>query len=194
MQNTKTTETGSLVVFETEVTTKAGGICLATTDLVETSVVAGTPVGADTNGLFHVVKTALVHEAANNSATDYKVKKGHNFKVADVITTGLLAKAYPITAITTTETDYDTITVGTTLGAAVTTSSVLIQATAQATGSTSAWKYTPVGLLFRDMTVDTSVNTNDLNACVIACAAVREANCPPIGTDVKTALKLIQFT
>ena len=146
MQNTKTTESPLALPFLTKLEDWVGGICIETTDLTQTSLLAGTPVGRDTNELWHVIKQAVMEDTASDSATDYKVDKGHNFKVGDVITTGLSAAAYAITAITTTETDYDTISVGTTLGVALVADDILFQAYGES-ASDSTWKYTPLGLI-----------------------------------------------
>lgn len=78
------------------------------------------PVGKDENGLYHVVKVAVLTDDATNSATTYTVKKGHNFKVGDVLMLAPGGAAYAITAIATNSGDgsKDDLTVGTTLGVA----------------------------------------------------------------------------
>lgn len=191
LQFVKTTETASKTPFVSNIETLPGGVTVAVTDLVQTTVVAGTPVGLDgSSGLYHVVKTAEAQANATNSATDYKVLKGHNFKVGDFLTTGLLKKAFAITAITTTETDYDTITLGTTLGVAVTAGDVLIEATAQATGDTSAYKYTPVGLTGTKFDVVAGAN----HPCdVVVRGSVIESMIPPISSDIKASLSWMRF-
>lgn len=186
MQNVKTTETAGLVVFTSILETKPGGGTLAVADLTQDEVLAGTPVGLDSStNLLHVVKCATMQDDATNSATDYKVEKGHNFIVGDIITSGLLKKAYAITAITTTETAYDTITIGTTLGVAVSAGDILIQATAVATGNTSAYKYTPIGLLGEDTDV---VSGDNHLVSVVHRGSVINDNCPDTHSDIKTTL------
>ena len=53
------------------------------------------------------------------------------------------AKAYKITSINTSETLYDTINVGTTLGEAATAGAALVLAAAESADTTSAFKYVP---------------------------------------------------
>lgn len=191
LQNTKTTETAAKSPFITKLETLPAGVCIATTDLVATSVEAGTPVGLDTDtGLYHVVKTAEAQANASDSATDIRVIKGHNFKVGDFLSTGLLKKAYAITVINTTETAYDTLTIGTTLGVAITDGDTLIEALAEASGNTSAWKYTPVGLV--GTTFDIVSGANHLYDVVVR-GTVDESEIPPIHADIKSALPVIRF-
>lgn len=98
----------------------------------------GTPVSFDTtDGLYHVVKTAKVHETAGATATDYKVAKGSHLKVGDTIYNG--ETGYAITAIDKTNASYDKITVGTTLGAA-TAGDILVVGSATVVGLVSGHK------------------------------------------------------
>lgn len=190
MKITKTTETASNVVFDSILEVQIGGGVVSVSDLTQTVLKAGTPVGKDANGLFHVEKTATMQADATNTATDYRVEKGHNFKVGDIITSGLLKKAYAITAITTTETDYDTLTVGTTLGVALTAGDILIQATSATGSNASAYKYTPVGLVGQDYDV---VASDNLAVQIVVRGSVKTALAPPIGSDIQSTLKVIRF-
>jgi len=190
MQNALTSETSGKVVFDSKLEGVPGGVTLAAADLTKTSVAAGTPVGKDSNGLFHVVKTAKAQASATNVAVDYKVLKGHNFAVGKFLSTGTLKKAYAITVITTSNADYDTLTVGTTLGVAVAAGDVFIEATAEATGNTSAFKYTPFGLTGTDVEIE--ANGNHLVDVVVR-GSVKESLIAPIHADIKTAIPLIRF-
>lgn len=129
-----------------------GGVLLMKSSLktTTTEVKAGTVIGEDASnaGQYHVVKTAKLQANATDSATGYRVLKNHEFVVGDIITTKDVdsCKAYAITEITTTETDYDTLTVGTTLGVAMTAADGVIftqAATEDGTGGESTWKYVP---------------------------------------------------
>lgn len=77
------------------------GITVSADDLTQKVLHEGTPVGKDENGLYHVVKVAVLTDDATNSATTYTVKKGHNFKVGDVLMLAPGGAAYAITAIAT---------------------------------------------------------------------------------------------
>jgi len=186
----KTTETASNVVFDSILEVHPGGGVVSVSDLTQSVLKAGTPVGKDANGLWHVEKTATMQADATNTATDYPVEKGHNFKVGDFITTGLLKKAYAITAITTTETDYDTLTVGTTLGVAISDGDIIIQATSATGSNASAYKYTPLGLVGQDYDVVTGDN---LAVQIVVRGTVISAIAPPISSDIQTTLKVIRF-
>ncbi len=113
-----------------------------------TEIPAGTIVGDESPavGKFHVVKTAKLHADATNIATTYQVKKNHLFKIGDIITTKDAAsvKAYAITAIDYSNAGYDILTVGTTLGVALTAANVVVLvqvAATDATGGLSVQKY-----------------------------------------------------
>lgn len=190
MQNSQTTETRSVLVFDKKMEDIPGGATLAIADLAQASVAPGTPVGKDSNGLYHVVKTAKAQANAANNAVAYKVLKGHNFKVGDFLTTAAGKKAYAISAITTTNADYDTLTVGTTLGVAVTAGDVLIQATAEAADDTSTQKYAAIGLTGTYVEV---VSGGNHLVDVIVRGTVREAAIVPIHADMKTAMSHIRF-
>ena len=71
-------------------------------------------------GLYHVLKTALVSEAAAADATAYKVAKNHLFGVGDFVTIGgaLTGASDKITAIDKSNAEFDTITLEATIGAA----------------------------------------------------------------------------
>lgn len=168
-----------------------GGVTVSVADLTQKVLHEGTPVGKDSNGLYHVVKVAVLSADATNAATTYTVKKGHNFKVGDVIMLATGAKAYAITGIATNATDStsDDITVGTTLGAATTSGSAIYQA-ATAGASGSAFKYEPKALVGESYDVEVLSN-HVVNAWTIG--QIKEANIPAVGSAVKAKLTGIQF-
>lgn len=122
-----------------------GGVTIATADLIPGTILnEGAYVGKpDSAGICHIIKSAQIYEAAGASATSYKIAKGSQLKVGDVVTTGAGKAAYAITAINTTEALYDTITVGTTLGAATKGATIIQVATAGASAAVAA----PLGRL-----------------------------------------------
>jgi hypothetical protein len=123
------------------------GVTVSAADLVAGGILsAGSYIGVDTAGLYHLIKTAKLTEAATATATTYKVAKGHHFKTGDFITSDIGAKAYAITSVdTTADATYDVITVGTTLGVALAAGAALVQAAAEATKA--EYKYTPKAVL-----------------------------------------------
>jgi len=120
-----------------------GGVGVKTSELGGDYLFEGTPLGAPVNGLVSVVKLAKMVTQAANNATNYEVAKGHHFKVGDVVMSAEGAKAYTITAINTTNTAKDVITLNTTLGVVVNVGASLMQAAAETAGTDSALKVVP---------------------------------------------------
>lgn len=167
------------------------GITVSAADLTQKVLHEGTPVGKDENGLYHVVKVAVLSADATNTATAYTVKKGHNFKVGDVVMLATGSKAYTITEIATNADDAtsDDLTVDTTLGTAAKAGDSFYLA-AKAGASGSAFKYAPVALVGESYDVD-ELSNHIVNAWTIG--QIRESNIPPIGAEVKAKLTGIQF-
>lgn len=134
------------LVFMHKIADIRGGVSVNVTELGCDYLPEGTVLSEPVSGVCHVVKRATLTADATNTDTSYKVAKGHPFVVGDVIMLAANAKAYAITAIDkTTNSGYDTITVGTTLGAAASIGDQLMQAkTAGASGS--ELKYKPLSL------------------------------------------------
>ncbi len=190
MQNFKKTENRIPIAFVTKLEDIPGGGTIAVAALTQEVVLEGTPVGVDSNGLFHVVKTAKMQAVATDAAVTYKVLKGHNFKVGDFLAAKTGGKAYAITAIDTSEADYDTLTVGTTLGIALVAGDVLIEAAAQATATQSAFKYTPIGLVGTGFDI---VEGNNHLSDIVVRGSVKADVIVPTGSYVQALLPLIRF-
>lgn len=161
MKITKETVSDGIVVFQKVIETAQGGFTLETSDLVvDANLKAGTLIGAtvanETARRVTAIKTVLVYENASNTATDIKIAKGHHFKVGNYLAAVKGGKAYAITVIDTSNALYDTITVGTTLGVALTVGDVLFQSTA--TGASVAIYVRPLGLLYEDTTIASEVD------------------------------------
>lgn len=136
-----------------------GGVSIVTSELNNDFIPEGTVIGAPESGKCHVVKFALVQANAANDATTIKIYKGHNFKVGDKVFAVEGGKNYAISAIDTTNADYDEITVGTTLGVALTKDvSYIFQGVATTGASAGAFLHTPAAI------VGTGVKANDGNA------------------------------
>ena len=167
------------------------GITVSAADFTQKVLHEGTPVGKDANGLYHVVIVAVLTADATNTATIYTVKKGHNFKVGDVVMLAPGAKAYTIIAIATNADNAtsDDITVDTTLGAAAKAGAAIYEA-AKARASGSAFKYEPVALVGESYDVE-ALGNHIVNAWTIG--LIRESNIPAVGAEVKAKLTGIQF-
>jgi hypothetical protein len=167
------------------------GVTVSPADLSGKRLFEGTPIGGrDASGIYHVVKAAALATDVTNSATGYPVLKGHHFKVGDIIMLGEGGKASAITAIDTSGVAFDTLTVAATLGVVATAGSVVYEAKATSTGTTSELKYIPVALVGENYDVDGLTNLF-VNACTIG--QIREENIPAVGEVVKTRLKGIVF-
>ena len=113
---------GGVPVFQNGVLEVAqGGFTLDTTGLAAGALVPeGTAMAFDeATRKAKPLRVATVQANAANDATDIKIKKGHLLVVGAVIGAVIGGAAYAITAIDTTNADYDLITVGTTLGVAL---------------------------------------------------------------------------
>lgn len=122
-----------------------GGVSVATSELGGDYLPEGAVLSAAADGICHLVKVARVTAEVGATDTAIKVAKMHNFKVGDYVMAKADDKAYAITKIDTSAKDYDTITVGTTLGA-IAVGGFLTEAKAEATGasgSKSEIKYQP---------------------------------------------------
>lgn len=167
------------------------GITVSAADLTQKVLHEGTPVGKDENGLYHVVKVAVLSADATDTATAYTVKKGHNFKVGDVVMLATGSKAYTITGIATNASDAtsDDLTVGTTLGTAAKAGDAIYNA-AKAGASGSAFKYEPIALVGESYDVE-ALSNHIVNAWTIG--QIRESNIPPVGSAVKAKLPGMVF-
>lgn len=167
------------------------GITVSAADLTQKVLHEGTPVGKDENGLYHVVKVAVLSADATNTATAYTVKKGHNFKVGDVVMLATGSKAYTITGIATNASDAtsDDLTVDTTLGTAAKAGDAIYNAV-KAGASGSAFKYEPIALVGESYDVE-ALSNHIVNAWTIG--QIRESNIPPVGSAVKAKLPGMVF-
>lgn len=167
------------------------GITVSAADLTQKVLHEGTPVGKDENGLYHVVKVAVLSADATNTATAYTVKKGHNFKVGDVVMLATGSKAYTITGIATNASDAtsDDLTVDTTLETAAKAGDAIYNA-AKAGASGSAFKYEPIALVGESYDVE-ALSNHIVNAWTIG--QIRESNIPPVGSAVKAKLPGMVF-
>lgn len=150
MYITKKKDTAGKKILVHRIADYPGGVGIKTSLLGGDAIEEGTPIAKPnaSTGLANICKFAVMQDDATNAATDYKVLKGHHFQVGDFVMSAAGAKAYAITAIDkTTSTAFDTITLGTTLGAAVAEGAYLYEAAAQSATTTSALMNTPIGVV-----------------------------------------------
>lgn len=135
-----------------------GGCLLNTTGLTAGSIIpAGTPVVYDeVTRVASILHNARAQANAGASAVNYPVEKGHSLAVGDYLASGAVGgKAFAITAIDTSNASFDTITVGTTIGA-VTAGDLLFASTA--TGATASALPAINGLTYDEVIVSSNIS------------------------------------
>ena len=135
-----------------------GGCLLNTIGLTEGSIIpAGTPVVYDeVTRVASILHNARAQANAGASAVNYPVEKGHSLAVGDYLASGAVGgKAFAITAIDTSNASFDTITVGTTIGA-VTAGDLLFASTA--TGATASALPAINGLTYDEVIVSSNIS------------------------------------
>lgn len=191
LQPVKTTVNGGIPVWQNRIETVQGGFTLDASLLTAGDTVkAGQALGYDeSTRMAKVVKQAKVYENATNSATAIKVYKGHHLKQGDYVALTVGGAAYAITAIDATNAAYDTLTVGTTLGVALTAdTSVLFQSSATG-ASAAAYSVTAKGLLYEDVTVATGASVS-----IVSRGTVYERRVPAATAVSKAAMPHIIYS
>lgn len=168
------------------------GVTVSEKDFTQSFLWEGTPIGMDSHGLYHIIKTAEVAKVVGSADTTISVKKGHNFRVGDNVFSVVGGKCYAIESISTNSDDpeLDDITVGTSLGVAISVGGVIYQGN-ETGASKGAFKYEPKALVGEHYDVDQLTN-HFVNAWTIG--QIREKNIKaPIGSAIKSAMKGIIF-
>jgi len=166
MKITRTQPTDEIPVWRPVVETLPGGLKLDITGLAIGSVLPAASIISydEITRVGKVVKSTNATAIVNAGVLTIPVKKGHTFKVGDIIAKIVGGKASAITAIDTSNALIDTITIGAALEALAAGDS-LFQAAAASTTTTSAYIYPLVkgkcGLSFRSVLVE-DINTIDV--------------------------------
>lgn len=163
------------------------GVTVCSSELVAGGILQeGTVLGGlDAAGLYHVVKTARLTEAATAATTAYKVAKGHHFKEGDFVMLKVGAKAYKIASIDKSNTLYDIISLATTLGVAAEEGKALVLAAAESAAATSAFKYAPKAMTGDSYDVE-ALNNHFVTA--VTMGQFKESVIPAVSDDIKAAL------
>jgi len=158
-----------------------GGVTVSVASLGGDALFEGTPIGVGSNGLYQVCKTAQIITDATNAATTYEVAKGHHFKVGDYFAAST-ANGQLITSIDKSNASKDVITLGTTLGVAITANT----AAYQTAGSNKTFSVTPSAIAGSNENV---VANSNLFVSAWVIGVVKESNAPKVTDAIKTALK-----
>jgi len=162
------------------------GVTVKSAELVSGSkLMEGTAIGKGSDGLYHVEKTALVVENVAASGTSVKIAKGSHFKVGDFVMSAVNGKAYAITAIDTTNATYDTVTIGTAIGA-ISKDAIIMLADGEHASSGAAFKFAPKALTGDSYDVE-ALSNHLVSAVTIG--QFKESVIPPINDAILGALK-----
>ena len=187
----KTETSGRIPVIIKGLEVATGGFKLVTTGLPANQLVpVGTPISCNEETREAVVlKSAVLASNVTLSDVEYPVKKGHFLVVGEHIGAVEGGAAYTITDIDTSNAGYDVVTIGTTLGVALSTGDVLFKSSAA--GATAAELHVvPNGLLWEVVKIEDNVSLSSLIRGTVY--AKRIAN--GVHTAVRKALPLIVFS
>lgn len=122
------------------------------------SIAPGFFVGETEKGLLQMLVGAVLFADAANNAVNYKVKKGHQVKAGMFLAGDAVgSKAYVVTKVVTTDAEYDTLTVVTTLGVTLKAGQSLYEVKAEdAVGDAGELQIKPLGIAKNE--IDLSVN------------------------------------
>ena len=180
LSTTRTVISRGVPIYQGKPVTAAGGFTLDQTGLVLLSILAaGSLIGYnEATRKAQVIKSLSLQTAAGAADTAYKVAKGGIAKVGDVFAYVLKGTAYDITAIDTTDPNFDLVTLSTTLGKALPIGTALFQAAA-AVATTSAPLATPKGYLYEDTDV-----TPNATISVVIDGVVYARRIPGVSADL----------
>jgi len=196
MQTSKSTDTERNLAVELILEDVPGGGTIAISDLptAQTELKAGTLVAEDSDGKWHVSKTALVAGALPASGiTTIRVYNNHTFKAGDLLGTasGIGASGVRITTIAASGAGYDVFTISASMSAVIPVSGILIESATSGFPNATAWRYSPTAVTTN--TIDTNASGN-LGCGLVVRGRVREGEMPyPINATVKALLPLIRF-
>lgn len=168
------------------------GVTVVSKELTQPVLYEGTALGVDAEGLYHVIKTAMVTAPVAADATTITVAKGHNLKVGENVFAVKGGKCYAISNIATNaeNAERDDITVATTLGVALKAGDAIYLG-AETGATKGAFKYEPVAVVGENYDVE-FLGNNLVNAWTIAQIYESRLNVA-VGSVLKAALSTVKF-
>lgn len=178
------------IVFQDIDDTAQGGFSLDPTGLpVGSTIPAGQPIGFDeSTRVGKVCKVAEVTAIVANNAVAIQVKKGHLFIVGDFLGKTVGGAAHTITAIDTSNANFDTITIDVTLGVALAIGDVLFGSSAAGVNA-CAIAVSPRGLLKNDVDV-----AQDAPLTVVLDGIAYERRVPKAGPVLSALMPAILYS
>lgn len=194
MQTTSSTDTERNMAIELILEDVPGGGLIATSDLPTTltELKAGALVAEDSDGIWHVAKTALVAGALPASGiTTLRVYNNHLFKAGDLL--GYYdgtASGVRITSIAASGTGYDVFTISAAMAKVIPVSGIVMESATSGFPNVG-FLYSPTAITTN--TVDTTASGN--NGCgLLVRGRVRETEMSyPVNSTIKALLPLIRF-
>jgi len=188
--STRETDTERSLAVEQILEDIPGGGVIEKDDIPTSSsgIKEGTLVGVDTSGIYHIVKTAMVKNAAATNANALVVYDNHEFEVGDFIGTSAsgVASGALITAISASGAGVGIITC-TWAGPDIAASGILVQASGL---GHSNFKYVPAGVLTNYVESD----KENTGGGIMVRGRVRQHLMPyHIDDTLKSKLPLIRF-
>ena len=180
----KESASSGIPVFQKDIETVQGGFTLDETGFPAGTVIPkGSVMGYDeSTRKAKVLKGAVLQASVTNTATAYPVLKGHNLLVGNTINLpGGTARA--ITTIDRTNPSFDTVNVGTTIGAAAAAGIDIAIADAGQTGSK--------GFLRNDILITAGVVRT---LSIVIRGTVYERRIPPVSAAVKAQVPTMIFS
>lgn len=134
-------------VFMHKIADVRGGVSVSTAELGSDYLPEGAVLSAPVKGICYVVKTAVLAAQLSDTETEVKVKKGHQFKKDDFVLLKEGAKASKVSAIDSSNKDYDVLTLAATLGLTAALGDSIAEAAEASTTTTSALKREPFAVV-----------------------------------------------
>lgn len=135
-----------------------GTLKIGDLDRSKGSIAPGFFVGKTETGLLQMIVGAVLFANATTSTVNYKVKKGHQVKVGMFLAGDAEgSKAYAVTKVDTSNAEFDTLTLGTTLGVTLKAGQSLYEVKAEdAVGDAGELQIKPLGIAKNE--INLSVN------------------------------------
>lgn len=182
----KVVGTGDIPVWQRVDQLVQGGFVLDRTDFADGDVIkAGTPVVYnEATRTAKPLLTAVLTANATNTATTYNVAKGHKLATGKNLSVVSGGVSSAITGINTSDPNFDVITVGTTLGVALTAGALLF---GSPTAGATAASYGGVnGLLYADKRIDVAGISQSISVVIKGTIYARRV---PYSANLEAALK-----
>jgi hypothetical protein len=173
-----------------------GGGTVAKADFKSSSLIMkeGSLLSADTDGIYHLTKTARLWTGAASGDTSLKIYKEHEFKASDILINSLkTGTSRTILSVDESSFSYDILALDQPLNIALVPGAVLIEVTeSEKSGDNALLKYPPVAVSILEAPI--SLQKANTGCGLLVRGRVKEELLPyPIDDSLKVMLPLIRF-